>query len=163
MNRFLERRHRQQMENTEANTLSRNGSVVAHPVIIERCDGDHSVKRQLDAAQSSQQILRIITRHHGASRNASLYGKAMQKCNVLRDWATVRRIMRMLLCDAMVAPQLTEFHVFMNSMARSDNRNAMRIIDACFECFECRSRRHYIRDCTQSDAATQTVLGTQSQ
>ena len=132
LNRLPAIQHNASLDQSQ-NTLFRStGQYVQNPAVIQRCDGDHTVKRRLDRASDSKAIVQIMEQHHPHIQHAALYGKAMQKCNVLRNWHSVQLIMRMMLSNPNVAPQCTEFHVFMNSMARSNVPSAMEIVISCF-------------------------------
>ena len=63
---------------SEVNTVATRGKFVVKPMVIKVCDGDHTVKRELDAAKDSMKILKIIEKHHMNIKNASIYGKAIQ-------------------------------------------------------------------------------------
>ena len=118
---------------SEVNTVATRGKFVVKPMVIKVCDGDHTVKRELDAAKDSMKILGIIEKHHIDIKNASIYGKAIQKCNVLRDWSSAQKIMNLLLKNPNTKPSLTEFHVFMNAMTRCSYHDALHIIMRTFD------------------------------
>ena len=112
--------------------LRGKGRAVASPKVIQVCNDDYAIKRELDTAINSNQILQIISKHHKEIKAASIFGAAIQKCNVFRDWRTVQKIMKLLL-DSNAQPSLTEFNVFMNAISRSGHRDALQIITRTFD------------------------------
>lgn len=120
----------QQLESEQIQSLhiSQKGKYIQNPVILKEYRGDGPVKRELDAAKESTKILAIIENNHNNIRNAAIYGKAMQKCNVLHDYHSVHKIMKLMCLNSKIKPGLIEFHVFMNSMARSNWKRAINQI-----------------------------------
>eukprot|EP01084_Bolivina_argentea_P042533 78419_1 len=134
VNELTEQRDNRKLDTSESNYVSDHGKFVKTPYVIDtkQCKGDYIVKRLLDASTESVKILEIIEKYHPNIQNAAMYGKAMQKCNVLRDWNRVKNIMNLLMTNTNIKPTLTEFHVYMNSIARSNLNNSMEIVIECF-------------------------------
>eukprot|EP01083_Nonionella_stella_P037346 101786_1 len=135
VNELTNTKHNTKLEQQQSNNLTGFGRFVKSPVLVNKqlSKGDSRVKRELDAAKDSLKILGIIEKYHSEIQNPSMYGKAMQKCNVLRDWNSVHKIMQLMQCNPHHEPTLTEFNVFLNSMARSNLWNALQIATECYK------------------------------
>lgn len=106
--------------NQQAASKQRRGdSLNDHTVIAPDVNADiHSL---LDRSDNSSQVTNIIRSHLNEIEHCSVFGKAMMKCDKLRDWVAVQKIMDMMLNASSVIPSAIQFNIFMNSMARSDS------------------------------------------
>eukprot|EP01083_Nonionella_stella_P257416 881156_1 len=78
------------------------------------------IKAYIETSNSSKDILSMIEQNVNIIEHASIFGKAMKKCDDLRDWESVHEIMKLLLSSD-VQPHLIAFTIFFNSMAHSDS------------------------------------------
>eukprot|EP01083_Nonionella_stella_P102528 291718_1 len=73
------------------------------------------IKTYIDNADSSKDILSMIKQNVKIIEHVSIFGKAMKKCDDLRDWESVHEIMKLLLSSD-VQPHLIAFTIFFNKM-----------------------------------------------
>eukprot|EP01083_Nonionella_stella_P082508 227732_1 len=78
------------------------------------------IKAYIETSNSSKDILSMIEQNVNIIEHASIFGKAMKKCDNLRGWQSVHQIMKLLLSSTL-QPQRIQFNVFFNSMAHSDS------------------------------------------
>lgn len=95
-------------------------------------DVDDSLRREIGNAKSSSNVLDILLCKNDEIIDPSVYGKAMQKCDKLRDWYSVIKIMNILINNKKLIDKISivEFNIFFNAMTHSDSEKLMKIENA---------------------------------
>eukprot|EP01083_Nonionella_stella_P280699 954892_1 len=78
------------------------------------------IRTHINKANEAKHIVSIIRKNVRIIEHPSIFGKAMQKCNNLRDWNSVYEIMKLLESSDLTL-DLIAFNIFFNSMAHSDS------------------------------------------
>eukprot|EP01083_Nonionella_stella_P029406 80954_1 len=77
------------------------------------------VRSLLQKSKTSHDTYRIIREHQKQIEHPGIYALAMQKCKKSSDWKSVHGIMELCL-KSRVKPQVQQFNIFIDCMARSD-------------------------------------------
>ena len=76
---------------------------------------------EIAKATNGETIIQILTDNKPAINHCGIYGKAMQKCGMLKDWDSLHEIFKLLLSHPNIKPDLLSFNIFLNNMALSTN------------------------------------------
>eukprot|EP01084_Bolivina_argentea_P022268 41382_1 len=82
---------------------------------------NQDIQQLINKTTNTHKIVSIIQQNINNIQHASIFGKAMQKCNKVfpRDWQSVHQIMKTLI-QSENTPTLIEFNIFFNSMIHSN-------------------------------------------
>eukprot|EP01084_Bolivina_argentea_P237602 399288_1 len=110
--------HQAQLDRTKQNNKNDGVDKTRKPILIPT-GINQDIKKHINKATSGIQIKKIIQNNQYKIEHPAIYGKAMKKCDELRDWKSMHEIMKLLLKSAHV-PQRTTFTIFINGMAHTD-------------------------------------------
>eukprot|EP01084_Bolivina_argentea_P030200 55993_1 len=106
--------HHWSLQRKNAKQYQRNVKLAKAP------DINDSIRKDIGKTKSSSQVLNILLQNKETILHSSVYGKAIQKCDKLKDWHSVINIMDTLIHTQNFKPSVVEFNIFFNSMAHAN-------------------------------------------
>ena len=81
---------------------------------------NRKISIEIAKASDGKSIIQILTDNQQDINHNAFYGKAMQKCGMLKDGDSLHRIFKLLLSHPKIKPDLLSFNIFLNNMSLLD-------------------------------------------
>eukprot|EP01084_Bolivina_argentea_P140888 247626_1 len=83
-------------------------------------NNNHKLIELIEQQKNGKDLVNVLKTNQNKISHNGLYNKSMQKCAMFKDWSDVHSIMKLLLSNPCIKPDIISFNIFINNMALSD-------------------------------------------